>query len=346
MLAYVIRRSFIAVGTIWVISMIVFAVIEMPPGDAATTELNRLRGSGRVAFEAQADQLRAAYGLDKPGVVRYALWIKGMATGNLGGSLLGGGAGGVAGGSDSPFVNAESIESVIGGRLAWTIVVTLIATMFIWIMALPIGLYSAMRQYSIGDYTATTLGFLGLAIPDFLLALVLMVFAFQWFDVVAGGLFSPEYLNAEWSLGRLWDLIKHLWIPAIVLGTAGTAGTIRILRANLLDEIRKPYVRTARAKGMGELRLILKYPFRVALNPAISAIGYILPALIGGSIIVSVVLSLPTLGPTLLAALLGQDTRLAATIMLLIAALTVIGTLISDLLLAWLDPRIRKGFGG
>ena len=240
----------------------------------------------------------------------------------------------------------ESIEEVIGERLAWTIVIALVATMFTWIVALPIGLYSAMRQYSIGDYTATTLGFLGLAIPDFLLGLFLMVMAFQQFGIVAGGLFSPEYAKEPWGLARVWDLIKHLWIPMIVLGTAGTAAIIRVLRANLLDEIRKPYVRTARAKGMGEIRLIVKYPFRVALNPAISSIGYILPALIGGSVIVSVVLSLPTLGPTLLAALLAQDTRMAATIMLLIGALTVIGVLISDLQLAWLDPRIRKGFEG
>ena len=333
---YVVRRGFIAIGTISAISILVFAVIEMPPGDAVSTKINNLRAYGTPQGLKDAEQLRVSYGLDKPMLVRYVKWIKGMATGRLGIAL-----------STTPglqILTGESIESVIGDRLAWTIVVTLVATTFTWIVALPIGLYSAMRQYSIGDYTATTLGFLGLAIPDFLLALILMVMALQYFDVVAGGLFSPEYLNAQWSLGRVWDLIKHMWIPAVVLGTAGTAGIIRILRANLLDEIRKPYVRTARAKGMGEIRLILKY--RVALNPAISSIGSILPALIGGSVIVSVVLSLPTLGPTLLEALLSQDTRLAATIMILIGALTVVGTLISDLLLAWLDPRIRKGFGG
>ena len=340
MFRYLVRRGFIAIGTIAVISLIVFAVIEMPPGDAATSEVNRLRALGGAQREEDALAIRALYGLDKPMLVRYGLWIKGMATGNLGLTMS-------QDNMRTPVTGSrESIEEVIGERLLWTIVVTLVAAMFTWIVALPIGLYSAMRQYSIGDYTATTLGFLGLAVPDFLLGLFLMVMAFQVFGLVAGGLFSPEYAKEPWGLARVWDLIKHLWIPAIVLGTAGTAAIIRILRANLLDEIRKPYVRTARAKGMGEIRLILKYPFRVALNPVISSIGYILPALIGGSVIVSVVLSLPTLGPTLLAALLNQDTRMAATIMILIGSLTVIGVLISDLLLAWIDPRIRKGFEG
>ena len=340
MFRYLVRRGFLAIGTIGVISLLVFAVIEMPPGDAATSEVNALRAQGGAQREEDAEAIRALYGLDKPMLVRYGLWVKGMATGNLGLTMS-------QDNMRTPVTGSrESIEEVIGERLLWTIVIALVATMFTWIVALPIGLYSAVRQYSIGDYTATTLGFLGLAVPDFLLGLILMVMAFQYFGVIAGGLFSTEYLDAAWSVGRVWDLIKHLWIPAVVLGTAGTAGIIRILRANLLDEIRKPYVRTARAKGMGEIRLILKYPFRVAVNPAISSIGYILPALIGGSVIVSVVLSLPTLGPTLLAALLNQDTRMAATIMLLIGALTVIGVLISDLLLAWIDPRIRKGFEG
>ena len=343
MLRFIVRRGFLAIGTIGVISLLVFAVIEIPPGDAATSEVNALRALGGAQREEDAEAIRVLYGLDKPMLVRYGKWIKGMATGNLGVTMS------RPGSQESGVAIAgarESIEKVIGRRLVWTIVIALVATMFTWIVALPIGLYSAMRQYSIGDYTATTLGFLGLAVPDFLLGLFLMVTAFQQFGIVAGGLFSPEYAKEPWGLARVWDLIKHLWIPMIVLGTAGTAAIIRVLRANLLDEIRKPYVRTARAKGMGEIRLILKYPFRVAVNPAISTVGYILPALIGGSVIVSVVLSLPTLGPILLAALLAQDTRMAATIMLLIGSLTVIGVLISDLLLAWIDPRIRKGFEG
>ena len=343
MLEYVVRRLFIAIGTIVAISIIVFGVIEIPPGDAATIAIENYfaggAGTGAVT-EKMVIQLRKDYGLDKSMVERYGLWVKGMATGRLGMALSSTGPG-------TLFTFGEkSIESLIGERIVWTIVITVVATMFVWIVALPIGLYSALRQYSIGDYTATTLGFLGLAIPDFLLALLLMFVGFRAFGIVAGGLFSAEYLDAPWSIARLIDLIQHMWIPALVLGTAGTAGTIRILRANLLDEVRKPYVRTARAKGMGELRLILKYPFRVSLNPTVSSIGYILPSLIGGSVIVSIVLSLPTVGPILFEALRGQDTRTAATIMLLIGTLTVIGVLLSDLLLAWLDPRIRKGFEG
>ena len=328
MLTYIARRSLIAIGTVWAISIIVFVIIELPPGDAVTSRINELRASGLPVSEKEADNLRKVYALDRPIFVRYGVWIKGMVRGKLGRS----------------FAYGRRIEEIIGERLVMTIVITLAAAAFTWMMVIPIGLYSSVRQYSIGDYAATFVGFLGLAVPDFLLGLVLMFVIFKYFGTVAGGLFSPEYVGAAWSLGRVWDLVQHLWIPAIVLGTAGTAAGIRILRANLLDELRKPYVRTARAKGLPELRLLLKYPFRVALNPFISTIGYLLPALIGGSIIVSIVLSLPTLGPVLLGALLGQDTRLASTILLLMAALTVIGTLISDILLAWIDPRIRKGF--
>ena len=284
--------------------------------------------------------LRREYGLDKPMVTRYYLWVKGMVTGRLGVALS------VATSPAEPYPVGYTIERVIGGRLLWTIIITILAGTFIWVVALPIGFYSAVRQYSPGDYTATTLGFLGLAIPDFLMALVFMVITFKYFGVVAGGLFSSEFQDAAWSLAKGWNLLTHLWIPIIITGTAGTAAVIRITRANFLDEIRRPYVRTARAKGMGELRLLLKYPFRVSLNPAMSGIGGVLPGLIGGGVIVSVVLNLPTLGPVLLQALLAQDTRTSATIMLLIAMLTVIGVLISDLALAWIDPRIRRGFEG
>ena len=330
MLAYIAGRILIAIGTVWAISIIVFVIIELPPGDAVTSRINQLRASGLAVSDKEADNLRRAYALDRPIFARYGVWIRGMAQGKLGRS----------------FAYGRHIEDIIGERLVMTIVITLAAVLFTWMMVIPIGIYSAVRQYSIGDYTATFVGFLGLAVPDFLLGLVLMFVAFKYLGTVAGGLNSPDYVGASWGVGRVWDLIQHLWIPAIVLGTAGTAAGIRVLRANLLDELRKPYVRTARTKGLPELRLLLKYPFRVALNPFISTIGYLLPALIGGSIIVSIVLSLPTLGPVLLGALLAQDTRLASTIMLLIGALTVIGTLISDLLLAWIDPRIRKGFGG
>ena len=235
------------------------------------------------------------------------------------------------------------VTEVIGDRLLLTALLAFTAVIFTWILAIPIGIYSAVRQYSVGDYVVTCMGFIGLAVPNFLLALVIMYLAFAYFGASVGGLFSTEYLDAPWSWARVQDLLKHLWIPAIILSTAGTAHLIRILRANLLDELRKPYVVTARAKGLSEFRAILKYPVRVALNPFISTIGYTLPYLVSGSIIVSIVLSLPTVGPLLLKALLAQDMFLAGTIVLLLGGMTVIGTLISDILLVWIDPRIRLG---
>ena len=229
----------------------------------------------------------------------------------------------------------------MGERMLLTVAVAGGAVLFAWILAVPIGIYSAVRQYSAGDHLFTFFGFLGLAVPNFLLALVFMYFAIIWLDQSVGGLFSADYLSASWSLGRVWDMFKHLWIPAIVLGTAGTAGLIRIMRVNLLDELRKPYVVTARAKGLSERTVILKYPVRVALNPLVSGVAFLIPDLFSGAIIVSIVLSLPTLGPLLLGALRYQDMFLSGTIVLFIGALTVLGMLISDLLLVIVDPRIR-----
>ena len=239
------------------------------------------------------------------------------------------------------MVHAAPIKDILGERMLMTVILAVSTVMFTWVMAIPIGIYTAVRQRSVEDYTFTFLGFIGLSVPDFMLALVMMYFAFVWFDFSVGGLFSREYMQAPWSLGRIWDLLKHLIIPVVILGTSGTAGLIRILRANLLDELRKLYVVTARAKGLPELRLLLKYPVRVALNPLISTVGYILPFLISGSVIVSAVLSLPTVGPLLLQALLGEDMFLAGTIILFLGLLTVVGTLLSDLLLVLVDPRIR-----
>jgi peptide/nickel transport system permease protein len=233
------------------------------------------------------------------------------------------------------------VTQVIGERMMLTIVLALGSVLFVWITAIPIGIYSAVHQYSFQDYLATALGFIGLAIPDFLLALVLMYFAWDLWGFSIGGLFSPEYVTAEWSWGRVSDLLQHMIIPIVVLGTSGTAVLIRITRANLLDELRKPYVVTARAKGLTEWQLILKYPVRLALNPIISVTGYILPFLVSGSVIVSVVLNLPTVGPVLLRSLLSQDMFLAGSIILLIGVMTVIGTLLSDILLAAVDPRVR-----
>ena len=239
------------------------------------------------------------------------------------------------------YEHNRPIIEVLGDRMLLTVILAMSTVMFTWVMALPIGIYSAVRQRSLGDYTFTFLGFIGLAVPDFMLALLMMYFAFVWFDADIGGLFSREYINAGWGPGKAWDLLKHLVIPCIILGTSGTAGLIRILRANLLDELRRPYVMTARAKGLPELRVILKYPVRVALNPLISTVGYALPFLISGSVIVSVVLNLHTIGPVFLRAIQAQDMILAATIVMMLSLLTVVGTLISDMLLVIVDPRIR-----
>ena len=325
MLAYILRRLCIAIGTVWVISVVSFAIIQLPPGDYVTSYIAQLMSTGTLVTQEEAANLRAQYGLDQPIYVQYAKWMWQVLQGNFGVSMEW----------------KRPVTEVIGDRLLLTALLAFTAVIFTWILAIPIGIYSAVRQYSVGDYVATCVGFIGLAVPNFLLALVIMYFAFAYFGASVGGLFSTEYMDAPWSWARVQDLLKHLWLPAIILSTAGTAHLIRILRANLLDELRKPYVVTARAKGLSELRAILKYPVRVALNPFISTVGYTLPFLVSGSIIVSIVLSLPTVGPLLLKALLAQDMFLAGTIVLLLGVMTVIGTLISDILLVWIDPRIR-----
>ena len=325
MLAYLTRRVFVAIGTVLVLSLVSFAFIQLPPGDFVTAYVQELEGMGDVVSADEEEQLRDMFGLNQPFLVQYFKWMLRMAGGDFGFSME----------------YRRPVAEVIGDRLWLTVVVAGAAVVFVWVVALPIGIFSANRQYSFADYLFTFLGFIGLAIPNFLLALVLMYFAFRYFNVNVTGLFSPEYVTAPWSLAKVVDLLGHLWVPAIVLGTAGTATLIRIMRANLLDELRKPYVVSARARGMKESRLIVKYPVRVALNPFASTIGYILPFIVSGSIIVSVVLSLPTVGPLLLRALLSQDMFLAGTIILLIGAMTVAGTLISDILLMLIDPRIR-----
>ena len=325
MLAYILRRLLLALGTVWVISMIAFMIIQLPPGDYVTSYIAQLMATGTLVTQDEAENLRIQYGLNQPIYVQYAKWLWLVLQGNFGVSMEW----------------RRPVMEVIGDRLLLTVVLALAAVIFTWILAIPIGIYSAVRQYSVGDYVSTFIGFIGLAVPNFLLALVIMYLAFAYFGASIGGLFSTEYQDAPWSLARVWDLLKHLWIPAIILSTAGTAQLVRIMRANLLDELRKPYVVTARAKGLSELKTILKYPVRVALNPFISTIGYTLPYLVSGSIIVSIVLSLPTVGPLLLKALIAQDMFLAGTIVLLLGLMTVIGTLISDILLVWIDPRIR-----
>jgi peptide/nickel transport system permease protein len=282
---------------------------------------------GDLVEESTIQTLRDRYGLGQPVYVQYWRWMTNMLQGDFGRSMEWN----------------RPVFDLIWERLALTFVLSLATLLFTWVIAFTIGIYSAVRQYSLGDYIATFIGFLGLATPDFLFALVLMWIFFAYFNQSVTGLFSPEFVEQGWSLAKVWDMFKHLWIPMLVLGTSGTASLIRIMRANLLDELHKPYVVTARSKGLSEIRLLLKYPVRSALNPFISTIGWYLPALVSGSTIVAVVLSLPTTGPILLRALLSQDMYLAGSFIFFLSALTIIGTLISDLLLAWLDPRIRLG---
>ena len=335
MVAYIARRMILALFTIWVISILTFVIIELPEGDAAERTISDLMAGGgvhgHVGNAELLDRLRDYMDLDKPQHVRYMKWIWRMLHGDLGFAYTAGEAAGYQG----------TIKKIIGDRLWMTVALTSFTILVTWTFAIPVGIYSAVRQHSIGDYTFTLLGFTGLAVPDFLLGLVLMYIAYAYFDQSVGGLFSADYANADWSVAKLLDLIEHLWIPAVVLGTSGTAGLIRVMRNNLLDELGKPYVVTARAKGVKSAKLIFKYPVRVAVNPLISTVGYLLPSLVSGSVIVSVVLSLPTLGPVLLTAIQREDTNVAGFIILMLGMLTVIGTLISDLLLAVVDPRIK-----
>ena len=286
-----------------------------------------MSAGGTGITEGEKLALREQYGLDQPMYIQYLKWMGLIMQGNFGMAIEWG----------------RPVMDVIGDRMVLTIVISLAAIVFTWALALPIGIYSAVKRYSILDYIFTFVGFIGLAIPGFMLGLIVMYLGFFYFGASVGGLFSADYAEVPWSMGKVWDLIKHLPVPAIVLGVAGTAQMIRIMRSNLLDELRKPYVMTARARGLSETRVIMKYPVRVALNPFISTIGYLLPYVVSGSIIVSMVLSLPTVGPLLLKSLVAQDMFLAGTIVLLLGVLTVIGTLISDLLLMWVDPRIRFG---
>ena len=325
MLAYIGRRALLAVFTVWAISALAFAIIQLPPGDYVTSYIAQMAAMGSVVSDEEAQNLRIQYGLGQPIYVQYLKWMKLVVQGNFGMSMEW----------------RRPVTEVIGDRLWLTVVVSVAALLLTWVLALPIGIYSAVRQYSVGDYIATFIGFIGLAVPNFLLALVILYFGFILFNANVGGLFTPELQDAPWSQAKVWDLLKHLPVPALILGLAGTAQQIRIMRANLLDELRKPYVVTARSKGLPESTVILKYPVRVALNPFASTIGYTLPYIVSGSIIVSIVLGLPTVGPLLLKALIAQDMFLAGTIVLLLGVMTVIGTLISDILLVWIDPRIR-----
>jgi peptide/nickel transport system permease protein len=329
MIRYLLHRLLFMIPTLVAISIITFVVIQLPPGDFLETLVSELQASGEKADMARVEALRKQYGLDQPLWKQYFMWAGGLLRGDLGYS----------------FEYDRPVATIIGERVVLTVVVAFAAVVFTWIVAFPIGLYSATHQYGWVDHILTFVGFLGLATPNFLFALVLMFLAFAYFGISVGGLFSPALQEAPWSWAKVVDLLKHLWIPMIVIGTSGTAAMIRRLRANLLDELRKPYVVTARAKGLPPARALLKYPLRIALNPFISDIGDLLPHLLSGAIVVSIVLSLPTTGPILLRALRAQDMYLAGSFLMILAVLTVVGVFISDVALAILDPRIRQGAG-
>ena len=325
LLNYVIRRIFWAIPFLFAASLVAFALITLPPGDYVTTLAQGLTESGDPVDQARLIALRERYGLDQPFLIQYVYWISGVVRGDFGVS----------------FEWNQPVSELIWERLGLSFALEFSTLLFAWSVALPIGIYSAVRKYSIGDYVASTIGFIGLALPNFLIALVLMYVAVVNFGADVSGLFSPQYRQAPWSWDKFVDLLGHLWIPVIILGTSTTAGLIRIMRANLLDELQKPYVVTARAKGMSEWKLILKYPVRIALNPFVSTIGWAFPQLISGAVITAFVLSLPTAGPLMLQALLAQDMYLAGAFILLLCCFSIIGMLVSDILLALVDPRIR-----
>lgn len=323
---YLLRRSAYALFTVWVISLISFAVIQLPPGDYVSDLVNDLRAQAGEVSPEWEQRMREIYGFDDPFLVQYFKWMRNILTkGQFGYSF---------------YYKRDAVE-MITERLPMSFALSFLSTMFVWVVALPIGFYSAVHKYSIADYFASFMGFFGMAIPNFLLALIVLYLTYKYMGQAVIGLFSAEYASAAWSWGKLLDLMKHVWVPMVIIGISSTAGLIRTMRANLLDELNKPYVETARAKGLSETRLLIKYPLRHALNPFVSTLGWMLPSLVSGETIVSMVLNLPTSGPILYRALIQQDQYVAAGFILMLSTLTVVGTFVSDLLLAWVDPRIR-----
>ncbi|MBX3051327.1 MAG: ABC transporter permease [Caldilineaceae bacterium] len=326
MLPFILRRILFMIPTLAVISVISFAIIEAPPGDYLDAYVDRLTSQMQSVDPSEIEALRARYGLGQSWSVRYWRWFSGVLQGDLGRSMEWN----------------QPVAKLIGARLPWTLAISVTSLVLVYVISIPIGIYSATNQYSPGDYMATLIGFLGLATPNFLLALIFLWLYFLWTGNVAVGLFSDEYIIAPWSFAKFLDLLSHIWLPALIVGTSGTAGLIRVMRANLLDELQKPYVMVARAKGLEEKRVLVKYPLRIAMNPVASTIGWTLPALVNGELLTSMVLGLPTLAPLFVGALLSQDMFLAGSVVFILSALTLIGTLISDIILAWLDPRIRE----
>lgn len=325
MLKYIFLRFLAMIPTLAIASVLIFTIVELPPGDFFESYVAELEASGEAIDPKKIEYLRVEYGFDKPVWQRYFTWVWGMFHGDFGYS----------------FEYERPVSELIGGRLFLTMLLSFVTIIFTWVIAFPIGIYSATHKYSIGDYGFTFLGLLGLATPNFLLALIMMYFAKVWFGTSIGGLMDPQYINEPMSLAKFGSIMEHMVIPVIVIGTAGTAAMIRRIRANLLDELKKQYVITARAKGVPPVKAVLKYPFRMSLNFFIADIGNILPAIVSGAEVVAIVLSLETTGPLLISALQSQDMYLAGTFLMFLAVLTVIGVLISDIALAILDPRIR-----
>ena len=355
---WILRRILWMFPTLWVISLISFAIIELPPGDFVTSRMEAMIASGEQVKAGDIERLRRLYNLNDPFHVKYVKWFNDLMP--LGFVRAEDGRyfwHRNADGKGETFrwqwprvkwpdmgwslEHERKVGALITERLLLTVALSILTLLFTWALAIPIGIYSAVRQYSFADYFFTLLGFLGLATPSFLLALVLMYVAQEAWGMDVGGLFSPDFQTVPWSWAKVSDLLAHIWVPMIVLGLGGTAGLIRILRGNLLDELRKQYVITARAKGLPRVRLLMKYPVRVAINPLISTVGWLLPGIVSGSVIVAVVMNLPTVGPLLLQSLQSQDMYMAGSMVMLMAALTVVGTLISDILLVVVDPRIR-----
>ncbi len=337
MIRYFVRRLLTMAATLLVISAVVFVIIKLPPGDFLSNQIAELRAQGDASAAARAEFLVTQYGLDRPVWEQYLAWV------GLWPAPGGGYAGLLQGNWGWSFEYDRPVADVLGDSLWLTLLLNLTTLIFVHVVAIPIAIYSARRQYSAGDYLATLFGYIGLAMPSFLLALILLYYMNLWFGISIGGLYDPQYAGEPWTWDKIGSLGQHLIVPTIVIGLSGTAAMIRRMRANLLDELAKQYYVTARAKGLPERRALMKYPFRMALNPFISDIGNLLPQLVSGSVLVSLVMSLPTVGPILLAALKSQDQYLAGFILMFVAVLTVVGMLVSDLLLGWLDPRIRLG---
>jgi peptide/nickel transport system permease protein len=327
MLSFIVRRLVLMVPLLILLSIISFMIIQLPPGDYLSTYIRRLEAMGRRFDEAEIQNLKRQYGLDQPMIVQYLKWMKTVFNGTFGRS----------------FMWEMTVAEVLSTRLPMTIAISFASLLVVWGLAIPIAIISATRHNTLVDYFFTFIGFIGLASPSFLLALVVGWLLYLVSGTMITGLYSQAYVNAPWSLAKFLNLLSNVWFPVIIIGIGGTAGLIRTLRATLLDELQKPYVTTARAKGLSETRLLLKYPIRIALNPVFSTIGWVLPGLINGGVIVGIVLNLQTIGPVLMRATLSQDMYLAGSIVLILSALTIVGTFISDILLAWLDPRIRYG---